>query len=284
MKKSNLVWRIWLGYKRHPWWVAARAFFVFSAFWTLIEAFQNFVLSNQALFKGWIYLLIIVAVSVFCSLIFSAAPAKITLHIKNTHTKVEVLFSDLFQVGGCKVIPVNEFFDCDLGDHVSKQSLHGIFIEKIYDGQAARFARDADEGLVGVTCETVNRASGRKKKYPIGTISVVDSSGTRYFLVVNSHTNLETLQAHADLEDFLQCMLRLWDTVRHKANGNVVNVPLLGSGLSKVSLPRQHLLLFLLATLVYGLKGGELGCDVRIVLWDGFVDEIDLSIIKKLGG
>ena len=51
-------------------------------------------------------------------------------------SKVVVMFGDLFQIPGWKVIGVNDFFDNQVDDKiVSSKSLHGIVLSKYWSSQ-----------------------------------------------------------------------------------------------------------------------------------------------------
>ena len=55
--------------------------------------------------------------------------SKIELKVPASDSTIEIKFGDIFTAEGNVVIPVNEYFDGLLGDHVSERSLRGIFID-----------------------------------------------------------------------------------------------------------------------------------------------------------
>ena len=51
-------------------------------------------------------------------------PSKIDICVANCNSTIEVVFGDLFEQDGIRVIAVNEFFDSELGKPVSDKSVH----------------------------------------------------------------------------------------------------------------------------------------------------------------
>ena len=102
-----------------------------------------------------------------------------------------------FEGPGVIVIPVNEYFDGELGDHVSETSLHGRLIKDVLAGQSKIFVDLASQALEGVTPEEsgVERSSGSRDRYAIGTVARVDLNDQRYLLAALSRTDLSSLKA-----------------------------------------------------------------------------------------
>ena len=179
------------------------------------------------------------------------------------------------------MIPVNEFFDSKLGEPVSRQSIHGLFISRCFGGHGASLDTLVDESLKNTPFDDVQRPEGRQKRYPIGTTAVVPVNEDRYFLVALSKTDLNTLKASADIPELWMALVGLWKQVRISAGGHPVATPLLGGGLSGVGLPGTQLLQLMLLSIVNETKKRKITNDIRITLADDSFDEIDLEVIKN---
>ena len=164
---------------------------------------------------------------------------RIEFPIPGSDSWFEIRFGNIFEGTGVVVIPVNEYFDGELGDHVSEKSLHGRFIKDVLAGQSKTFVELTSGALAGVTPEepSVARASGRRTRYAIGTVARVDLNDQRYLLVALSRTDLSTLKASATVHDLWACLAGVWKGIREYSNGQPVRIPLIGSGLSGTGLP-----------------------------------------------
>ena len=128
------------------------------------------------------------------------AVAQIEFPISNCNTVIEVIFEDLFEQEGIRVIAVNEFFDSKLGRPVSDKSIHGIFLQKCFGGYQQPFDRQVDEQLRDVEALEVEKVEGKSKCYPIGTTAL----GRPSIKTVMSHsrspqTNPQTCKAYSDV-------------------------------------------------------------------------------------
>ena len=66
-------------------------------------------------------------------------PYKVEIRIPNSDSHIGIEFGDIFLMTGCIAIQVNEFFDSLLGNHVSTNTLHGMFIRDVLGGQSVAF-------------------------------------------------------------------------------------------------------------------------------------------------
>lgn len=267
------------GVRRHPWVFLWIAFLAYSVLWTFIESFTGIITDFQ--FEGTGKLLIIVAIAFVIAAIWVAQPREITIPVKGSNTKVNIRYGDLFSSEGHKVIAVSEYFESEIGDLVSRRSVHGTFINETLGGHSETFDELVAKALNGVTHEVVQKDRGKNKKYRIGTTAVIPFNEDKFFLLALTETDIETLKVHADLNVFMQALSGLWKSVRIHAGGCVVNIPLLGSGLSGVGLPPNELLKLIIISLQYESKKLEVASSVRIVLTEDTFKEIDLRQIKK---
>ena len=64
---------------------------------------------------------------------------RVTLKPSLSDSSIDLVFGDIFDGDEVVIIPVNEYFDGELGDHVSDKSLHGQFINKMLGGKGGSF-------------------------------------------------------------------------------------------------------------------------------------------------
>lgn len=282
MKKTNLFNRITLGVNRQPLNVIISAAISYGALWGILEPLPHFFATD--ILQGAFKYVIFIIVSIVIGFIRIIPKRRIIFKIFNTNTHVEIIFGNLFEQKGFKAIPVNEYFDSEIGDPVSPNSVHGIFIQQQLNGVSESFDIYVERALKNIQFEEVARNRGKSRRYELGTTAVITINDVRYFLFAFSKTNIQTLKAHTTVPQMWIALEGLWNSIRNNSGGTLVSLPLVGSGRAGVGLELQYLLSMLLFSLTDSVKKKDLNQTIRIVILDYNFDEIDLSAIKKLMG
>lgn len=268
------------GVRRHPLQFGGYAFTAFSVLATLGQGIDFFVPGIEL--KGKFALWIAVGLSVLYALNKVWKPSRIEMSIANSNTLIEVLFGDLFEMDGIRVIAVNEFFDSKVGGPVSDKSLHGIFIVKCFGGHPDPFDKQVEEELRNAQYADVPaKVEGKTRSYPIGTTALVRVNQDRYLCFALSKTDAQDCKAHSDVTMMWQALNALWQRSRSEANGHPVNVPLIGSGLSGLGLPTRDLLNLIILSAITETKARPITERIRIVLHRGRFEHLDLRDVKK---
>ena len=247
--------------------------------WTLLRIAERFspVAAQKVTWQG-------IVLPAFAWAIYRAWPRqRIAIPIPGSDSSCEIKFGNIFDGPGVVVIPVNEYFDGELGELVSPKSLHGKFIENMLGGQSETFYSLISKPLRSVSPRPVDveRPSGRQKRYEIGTFAKVDINGKRYLLVALSHTDLQTLKANATVRDLWTCLEGVWLGARNHSGGEPVKVPLIGSGLSGVGLPPRKLIDITLTSLLCCTKERKVADQVTLVLPERWKYNLDLDEIER---
>ena len=253
----------------------------YGALWLAVESISAFFVALKPEGLGWYGALLAVA-----SLggVWRAWPIqRIEFPIPGSDSSCEIRFGNIFEGPGVIVIPVNEYFDGELGDHVSETSLHGRLIKDVLAGQSKTFVDLASQALEGVTPEEsgVERSSGSRDRYAIGTVARVDLNDQRYLLAALSRTDLSSLKASATVQDLWTCLAGVWRGVREYSNGRPVRIPLIGSGLSGTGLPPGNLVETIVTSYLYCTKERKVADKVTLVLPRRLATSLDLNSIKR---
>ena len=253
----------------------------YGALWVVLDSLSRFFESPKP--GGWAGYGAFLAGAAIGGLYRAWPRKRVEFTIPGSGSTFEIKFGDIFDGGAVVVIPVNDFFDGELGDHVSETSLHGQFIKGVLGGQSQSFSHLTSEALTGVEPkeEGVARLSGRCNRYALGTVARVDVAGQRYLLAVLSHTDPLSLKASASLHDLWTCLTGVWNGVREHASGRPVSIPLIGSGLSGVGLPPRHLLNFIVTSFFYHNKEKTVADRVTLVLPSHLAQALDLKSTKR---
>lgn len=254
-------------------------FAAYGALWLAVESFGAFFTGHKPEGAWWYFML--VAVSCVYGFVRAYPRGRVEVEIANSDSKLEIHFGDIFEKPEAIVIPVNEYFDSLLGDHVSERSLHGVFIRDVLGGQSNSFDDLIQQSLSKAHPIQQVRPSGKCQQYPIGTTAVAQVNGVVYFLVALSHTDIETLKASATIHDLWDALEGLWEAIRNDANGRVVRIPLIGSGLSGIGLPGKNLIDLILTSFAYFTKKAKIANKVSLTLPDYMSREIDLVSFER---
>ena len=124
--------------------------------------------------------------------------------------------------------------------------------------------------------ENTERKNGKKKKYKIGTTLIVDN----YILTALTKFN-EKNEAYLSMNEYLSFLNIFWNEINHIHNGRVINVPVLGTGISRINpaLSEQEFL----EQIVLSLKTSELitsKSKINIIIYRGNKEKISLVKIK----
>ena len=247
--------------------------------WGTIEPLGSFFANFKL--EGPLWYGAMLSISVLSGLWRCWPRRSIELKIPASDSSLEVTFGDIFDGQGVVVIPVNEYFDGSLGDHVSPKTLHGLFIKNILGGQSDSFFDLTSQALASTESEQVQRPSGRGQKYPIGTVACVDVNEKRFLLTALSQTDINTLKASASVPQLWDCLAGTWRGARDSSNGDSIKVPLIGSGLSGVGLPPQNLIEIIVTSFLYYTKKQKIADKVTLVLHPRLREEIDLETIRR---
>lgn len=255
------------------------AFASYGALWTVIDSLSSFVERLKP--TGPLAYTCLIGTAAVIALWKAWPCSSIELRVPNSDSSVMIEFGDIFKKSGCIAIPVNEFFDSQLGDHVSPNSLHGQFIRDILGGQSSSFDALTQNALSSLPYEDVTRPNGRTRRYKIGTTATADINNKRFFFFALARTDVDTLKAIATIHELWDALAGLWETIRVKSNGNPVYMPLPGGGLSGVGLPPVNLLELLLISFFYYTKKNKIVGKITIVLHPSLRTEIDLLSLQK---
>jgi len=209
-----------------------------------------------------------------------------SIRLKINTSEVEVYFGDIFEdTAELKAISFNEYFDTQVDDKIiSKGSLHGQFIEKLYAGRvdALDDIIAADEHLPEMIAgENPTRLAGKKTKYKLGTVCMAEE----YLLIALSRFDANN-KAFLEISDYIGCLLAFWNEVDSVYNERTLALPVLGSGITRFrdyeSISDQELLELIIWTFKLSRIKFTYPSKVKIVVWEKKSEKINLQKLKDL--
>jgi len=247
--------------------------------WTIVEGLTYFISSLDL--RNIRSLITVLIISIIYTVLKIRQPSKIEISLSHTNTNIEIIFGDIFKEDGFRVISVNEFFDSELGLPVSEKSLHGILLSKCFGGYGKSFDDIIERELESIPSDHIGRNQGKTKKYPIGTTALVPINNDRYLCFALCKTDISTCKAYSDVPTLWQALIGLWQKARVVLGGNVLVIPLIGSGLAGIGLPPRELLYLIILSAVAETKTKEITTCIRIVLSQNYFNIIDLNEVKR---
>lgn len=229
----------------------------------------------------WYFLIGVLFLIISYGIISIFPKNKIKLKLGENLT-VDITYGDIFEKDGIIVIPVNDYFDTLVNDKVvSKDTIHGIFIKRLFPDNDKQLKRKITASLRNITPAETNKArkQGNKSRYPLGTVANIPHNGKNYYLVALTRFN-NNHRAELKKSEYQRVLCDLFDYIEQNSQGERVNVPLIGAGRAGLDVPKQKLLEFMLLsltlndklTLIHGLE---------FVLHECVKQEINLNIIEN---
>ncbi len=272
--------RLKIGLRRHPFRAVVEAGLVFGVVWTAADAIDNAYPTLEV--NSPAKLGVLVAGCLLVGIVRAVPLRSISHRIGGSNSRLTVRFGDLFNEPGVRVIPVNEFFDAELGEHVSASTLHGQILARLYGGDAHRFIQDVGAKLPAAQGVEVPRPDGRTLRFPLGTAVHTKFNAERYLLLAFARTDVQTRKAHASVQDMWSALEGLWSAARIHSNGSPIALPLLGSGQSGVGLPPQLLLNVIVTAALAETRRQRIASEIVVVVHDDFFSDIDLRALDSM--
>lgn len=254
--------------------------------WLLVEAFEGLTDTNVKL-PYWLFLVGSFALgTIVCAVdgyfVAGFLRYKITICSNSFDTKILIKFGDLFAQEGWKAISVNDFFDNVVDDQlVSSYSLHGEAIMRYWHGDGARWQEQVYGDLHNVQFELVSRPKGNQKRYRIGTTARASSGNNDFLFVALGKTDTDTNVTHATPESLITAVRGLLAKARSVCANRTLNMPLIGSGLSRVGIKNAVLVHLILSAIFEETKISKVTETIVLVLPKEKTAEIDLGEILR---
>ena len=205
--------------------------------------------------------------------------------IKGTDATIEIRVGDLFEQEGAVVVAAPTSFDTSMEDEtIDIESAQGQFTKRFCDSLENLNAQ-IEASLHDIDFEERDEAEkpyGSRRRYPVGTVASVIFKGKRaYFVAIatlNAHRN-----AFATRNELLDALPALWENIRTRGGMGPINVPIIGSGFSRLNATREELVREIIKSFVAATHAGRFCERLRIMVSaQDFRDSaIDLEALSR---
>lgn len=179
-----------------------------------------------------------------------------TIRSKASKTQIEVVVGDLLEESGHIVIGCNDFFDTELPQIISPNSIQGKFLQREYNGRHDVLDADIDKSLQDQNISGIDEPGkqfGKHVRYPIGCAAVLGAK-QKVYLTAFAHMR-DDMTTRTNSEDLWASLCELWRVVRRTANLEVVSMPVLGAGLGRA--PGSWAMLAILSVMSFAMMTRE---------------------------
>ncbi|MFE2888931.1 macro domain-containing protein [Streptomyces sp. NPDC059272] len=202
---------------------------------------------------------------------------------------VVLVRGDLFEQTDCNlVVGFTDTFDTETDQDIviSRDSVQSQLVDRLFGGRRRLLDEKLKAGLRGVRAVGTESARakprGRRVRYPVGTTVAVPVDGRRIFAVAYSRLGND-LVARSGNEDLRASLDRLWASVAVHGLFRPVAVPLVGSGLARVTdLDRGQLVGLIVDSFIAACRlHPALTPELRIVIRPEDLAGTDLSPVER---
>lgn len=208
---------------------------------------------------------------------------RVKAEFKINGNKVKVCVGDVLNadLNAIKIIHCNEYFDTELGDIISANTLHGKYLKKYYTPTAVlsdldlRIAQTLPNGKANN-----GRKSGKKIKYRLGEL-FVDRDG--FVLLAFSHFDNNN-RAYIEPKDYWDCLISMWENLDKIHGGRKIVLTVFGTGMTRFNNHENIDVQFALDMMLMSLRlihksfrGG-----IEILLSSEAIKQVNLQSLKSL--
>ncbi|MFI7462809.1 macro domain-containing protein [Nonomuraea sp. NPDC049646] len=237
--------------------------------------------------QGWAYLALIFGTAALGGLVQAWPRSTFQKYFAVPGTTITLLIGDLFDQNGHLIIGMNDVFDTEVPALIKATTVQGQLLEREFEGDRGRLDRELARALSGAQVETIesrqSKPAGKRRRYKLGTVAVIGDGNRRYFCSAYARMdNSGVVQASAD--GLWLSMSELWGAVRSVAQQDVVSMPVIGSGLARLTgrLSYVDLVRLTILSFISASRDRIVTRELRIVLHPKDLEDIDFRDIAAL--
>lgn len=206
-------------------------------------------------------------------------PQRIVSHkLNGRDVTISITIGDMFAIPGALIIGSNTTFDTRVSrDLIASNSVQGVFTKKYY-GDEAQLDREIASGLVGHrNTELTGTRVGKNRRYEAGTcIRLNPRARTAYFVAIADINEHGT--ASSNFEVLKDSLSKLWVFVATRGLKEALIMPVLGTGYSRLSQPREEIVRETIKSFIAACSERTFADSLTIVLTPQDIDKHHISL------
>jgi hypothetical protein len=226
----------------------------------------------------------VVVVVVLGALAYGTAkawPRPIDQAYSKPSTRIRLVIGDLFEQDANLVIGMSNTFDTAVPHAISRESIQGQFLERVFAHDQAAIDAELAAALSDKNALGTLQKPGKTVAYPVGTVAVIRHQRKHYFCVAYSEMNIHN-EAQGTIEGVWTSLTNLWNEARQRVNGEPIAIPVIGGGLSRISqiIPAQDSIRFIALSFMFASRHRPVSQRLDIVIRKEDVRSLDMLELK----
>lgn len=233
----------------------------FGSLWLVTEITSFFSDKASTSIKSyWFYFLLLgTALAVY-----RLWPKKIFAYkLFNRDVCLEIVIGDIFKQDGSLVIGSNTSFTTNLAD-ISQKSVQGLYTKKYFPSGTQ--ALDAQIRLAFPAVPT-----------GIGSTVAIQHNGHRAYLCAIASIGPNGV-AKSSIEELREALASLWSFIGNSGEKDTLNIPVLGSGFSRINLSRENLIKEIVRSFVAATSEMTFCDGLRVIIHPNDVKKYNMDI------
>lgn len=252
------TWRFW----RH---FLTRSFACFGVFATVLQTI-NVIFPKVTFYQGTPFFVAVAVISLIGGLVWSW-PRPISEDYNSPKTKITIVKGDLLAETTHLVIGTTDTFDTEPPNIISRSSLQGQALHRLYGGDIEELDEHLKAALASKPTIGTIVKPGKQVRYGVGTVATVKQAARLIFFLAYCEMDPNN-NARSTPDKVWKSLLALWDEVSQKGNGGTVSIPVIGGGQARLSsvLPAQDAIRFTLLSFMFASRGQKVCDELRLVV------------------
>jgi len=241
--------------------IASEFLHVFGALWLVVEA-TSFFISNEASMKVRSFWWLFLALGFLISASRLIPKRQFQFKLNNRDITIELVIGDIFKQKGPIIVGSNTAFVTS-NEIIAPSSIQGLFSSKYFAN--VRAITDQIKSQVGEGTQ------------PLGTtVAVRSSEKTGYFCAVAEVNDARV--AKSNIENIRVSLAELWNYLSSNAEKEILNIPIIGSGFSRVSASREELAKEIIRSFIASTSDHTFCDGIRLVVHPHDIKKYNINI------
>jgi hypothetical protein len=247
--------------------------------WSLIDILSSWEIIKKDKLPFW-FLICLFLFGVVVVVVTRRPVKQIKYKYPGQDLIIEVCIDDLFTISGQKIISTNTTFDTDMANGIiSERSLQGQFTKKYYPSDIVKLNRDLEEGLSNYEFVEIQKEAGKTKRYDFGTTVKLKFVDQIFYWFAMSDLNYNN-NAKTTLKNVHKALDGLWEFIETKGEKQDIVIPLIGSGLGRLTTGRKKLIAIIAQSFLNASEDNIFSNKLIIVIHPSDVDKANLNLFE----